>query len=1370
MKMMPSEGGPSIGGAAPAPVLTLDTSKAGMGSVRKADVERIINEVSAGTPFYVNEERKRRQRAERTTEMVAKIAPLRPLLEERGRRTPSEDVAALGRDDAIGGGLRNSTFFVKKEAGASVQVKAEPGSSGPLANFLVKRERFDDAHGAMMMGSEGNAVPSRGTKDGGRPTVRSTTAKAPLLLHTCGGPGAAGNRKGTSAKTAAAPTASNCKSSFFTRPGGDATAVADTSADAAMETVQPPPHCRACVESIVSSCDAAEEALVRGLVGSSVVTLKGGWRALSEVRAVLRGAAEQSCNEAEKSEAGATISAAVATSKYNDDPFAYIGEVPDTTAEPQKRRTLQQQQQHEQQQQQERQQQVFLPTFRVLLPNFFGVFAHLDMDAFFAAVEEKDDPSLRAIPFAVGGMSMLSTSNYMARQFGVRAAMPGYIATRLCPQLHIVKPNFNRYVTESSHVKEVVAQYDPRFRSGGLDEVGLDLLPFLLRRRQAEMGLAHWEATEQASKLPATRKVEKEEEEVIQTVGVSVKAERADMPLSLPPPPIMTIDVIAELPSLLDEASAVIAELRQRIFERTGLTASAGIAATKTLAKIMSNRNKPNGQYTEGFLRSTSFNAHADAANDPPPPALAGHCSVIGRDAPYPPNVAESLVYRRHARWLGLGTHHWDVAPCTHAGGAEFIAAPSVKEEEAEGAVRLHQTINGDDGDWASGNNRSTFLSAALLAHLSTNVAGNMRPREVPSVGKAGEEVFNALGIARCADLYAARYVLRHALTPKTFEHTLSIALGAMGSWGGASGAAPPTSASSTVEEKGRKRPREDGGDGDEGFFNPTIADDADGSGGGGIISLAQPRERDYADVFGDGGGAAEEPSSLLLQKQQQQSDDYFNPFGRHKDITGGGGPFGNSSSFSGNTDAGGSSAPIDRKSMSNDRTFPQCADPSAFVDVALRVTNIVANRLLEEGLTYKHVTLKLKGTDFIVKQYSMAMPSYAVRSVGERPERPKRAHRREPCPMALPTPCASAADPANINEDVAAYKKKSLLKGDGEEDDGGFGDAVDDNADSNTLGGQGEDSKGAEVSGSDADDEDDDEAGASFGDDDDVNSSGHEFYGIRRSLWVAVSGLLGPHLASFASFRLLGVRCGALAAASDAVALNQKEAAAAAKGPSVAPPLGGIKALLAQAKPQTTAAASAASAPLAAKVSQTPPRAARLLNINETPSSLPINSKATTNVSVVGGGGRASLLTRLLATTPAAAASSVHATKSSFSLPTHGVKAPFAHQNRRAAANPRSEEVLHLQRVAGVGGNSRQPVAAQQEDSSDGVVVLDSDDDDDNEKVGVTPADAEAHKGLVVEKGPSVAQAVASTAQGGVPNAAATLATKAAVEIVDVD
>jgi len=105
----------------------------------------------------------------------------------------------------------------------------------------------------------------------------------------------------------------------------------------------------------------------------------------------------------------------------------------------------------------------------------------VDMDMFFAAVEMLYRPELRNVPFAVGGMSMLSTSNYEARKYGVRAAMPGFIAMKLCPNLVLVKPNFHRYVAAASIYRSIFSSYDPNYTSYSLDEASLNLGPYLKR-------------------------------------------------------------------------------------------------------------------------------------------------------------------------------------------------------------------------------------------------------------------------------------------------------------------------------------------------------------------------------------------------------------------------------------------------------------------------------------------------------------------------------------------------------------------------------------------------------------------------------------------------------------------------------------------------------------------------------------------------------------------------------------------------------------------------------------------------------------------------------------------------------------------------
>jgi len=104
---------------------------------------------------------------------------------------------------------------------------------------------------------------------------------------------------------------------------------------------------------------------------------------------------------------------------------------------------------------------------------------HVDMDCFYAAVEEKYDPSLRGKPVAVGGpaqsRSVLCTANYVARKFGVRAAQPSALALRKCPDLIIVPPHFDRYKKESHKIHQIFHKFTKKIEPMSLDEAYLDV-------------------------------------------------------------------------------------------------------------------------------------------------------------------------------------------------------------------------------------------------------------------------------------------------------------------------------------------------------------------------------------------------------------------------------------------------------------------------------------------------------------------------------------------------------------------------------------------------------------------------------------------------------------------------------------------------------------------------------------------------------------------------------------------------------------------------------------------------------------------------------------------------------------------------------
>src|ERR1700743_1296374 len=103
---------------------------------------------------------------------------------------------------------------------------------------------------------------------------------------------------------------------------------------------------------------------------------------------------------------------------------------------------------------------------------------HVDMDAFYASVEQRDDPALRGRPVAVGGSrerGVVAAASYEARKFGVRSAMPSVTAKRQCPELIFVAPRFESYKAISRQIREIFAEHTPVIEPLSLDEAYLDV-------------------------------------------------------------------------------------------------------------------------------------------------------------------------------------------------------------------------------------------------------------------------------------------------------------------------------------------------------------------------------------------------------------------------------------------------------------------------------------------------------------------------------------------------------------------------------------------------------------------------------------------------------------------------------------------------------------------------------------------------------------------------------------------------------------------------------------------------------------------------------------------------------------------------------
>lgn len=157
---------------------------------------------------------------------------------------------------------------------------------------------------------------------------------------------------------------------------------------------------------------------------------------------------------------------------------------------------------------------------------------HIDMDAFYASVEQLDNPELAGKAIAVGGSEergVVAAASYEARKFGVRSAMSSIIAKRNCPHLIFVKPRFERYREISNIIRSIFFEYTDLVEPLSLDEAYLDV-------------------TKNKKGNPS--------------------------------------------------ATLIAREIRNKIKEKTGLNASAGISINKFIAKVASDINKPNGQKT----------------------------------------------------------------------------------------------------------------------------------------------------------------------------------------------------------------------------------------------------------------------------------------------------------------------------------------------------------------------------------------------------------------------------------------------------------------------------------------------------------------------------------------------------------------------------------------------------------------------------------------------------------------------------------------------------------------------------------------------------------------------------------------------------
>jgi DNA polymerase-4 len=268
---------------------------------------------------------------------------------------------------------------------------------------------------------------------------------------------------------------------------------------------------------------------------------------------------------------------------------------------------------------------------------------HVDMDAFYASIEQRDQPELRGQPVVVGGRpdqrGVVAASSYEARAFGVRSAMPMARAVRLCPSLVIVRPDFAKYLSVSAQVFEIFRSVTPLVEGLSLDEAYLDV-------------------TDNAWGEPLAVNVAK--------------------------------------------------RIKAAIFDTTALTASAGVAPNKFLAKIGSGWKKPDGltvvapERVESFLKGLTVDALWGVG-----PVTAARLRTLGLERLVDLRRADPAALREaigsHADWLIALAHGIDDRPVEPDRPRKSVGTENTFARDLTDLARIRQEVDGmarEDAGW----------------------------------------------------------------------------------------------------------------------------------------------------------------------------------------------------------------------------------------------------------------------------------------------------------------------------------------------------------------------------------------------------------------------------------------------------------------------------------------------------------------------------------------------------------------------------------------------------------------------------------------------------------------------------------------------
>jgi len=318
----------------------------------------------------------------------------------------------------------------------------------------------------------------------------------------------------------------------------------------------------------------------------------------------------------------------------------------------------------------------------------FRKIVHVDMDAFYASVEQRDNPELRGRPVIVawrGQRSVVCAASYEARRFGVRSAMPAVRAERMCPEAVFIAPDFARYKAASQAVREIFQRHTDAIEPLSLDEAYLDV-------------------TENKLRIPTATRVAK--------------------------------------------------TIREQIREELNLTASAGVAPNKFLAKIASDWKKPNGLFViqpheiQGFLLPLPIGRIPGVGQVTEARMKAIGIATVGDLCAFDAAALEGQ-FGRYGRRLYELARGIDDSPVVPNRASKSISAEDTFEKDiplAEAGASIRKLA---DKVWVS-SRQNARMARTIVLKLKTREFNTVTRSVTPAVMPASMEEFADMAVSLC--------------------------------------------------------------------------------------------------------------------------------------------------------------------------------------------------------------------------------------------------------------------------------------------------------------------------------------------------------------------------------------------------------------------------------------------------------------------------------------------------------------------------------------------------------------------------------------------------------------------------------------------